>query len=80
LGTLSILLFFGDNMKQMVDFATILSFIVAPLFGILNYKVITHKHVSKEDQPGLFMRIYSYLGILFLLGFSIYYIYYRLNI
>ena len=78
-GTVLLLWQFGKSMIDMIDFATILSFIVAPLFGILNYKVITHSHVPKEHQPGMVLKIYAWLGIIFLVGFSIYYIYYRLN-
>ena len=78
-GTLVILTFFTENMMYMVDFATILSFIVAPLFGVLNLKVITHNHVPEEDRPSRWMRIYAILGIIFLTGFSIYYIYFRIT-
>lgn len=78
-GTILLLTFFLKNMKSMVDFATILSFIVAPLFGILNLRVMTDKHVPKEDRPKMWMRIYAILGILFLTGFSIFYIYFRLS-
>lgn len=77
IGTILILSVFAKNMRFMVDFATILSFIIAPLFGILNYKVITHNHVPLEERPKLAMRIYAILGIVFLTGFSLYYIYFR---
>ena len=79
IGTILLLTFFLKDMESMVDFATILSFIVAPLFGILNLKVITDKHVPEQDQPKLWMRIYAVLGIVFLTGFSIFYIYFRLS-
>jgi len=78
-GTILLLTFFLKNMRSMVDFATILSFIVAPLFGILNLRVITDKHVPEKDRPKMWMRIYAVLGILFLTGFSIFYIYFRLS-
>lgn len=68
----------AKNMLVMVDFATILSFIIAPLFGFLNLKVITHSHVPKKDQPSLFMRVYAILGIVFLTGFSLFYVYFRI--
>jgi Mn2+/Fe2+ NRAMP family transporter len=78
IGTLLLLTFFATNMRFMVDFATILSFIIAPIFAVLNLKVITHSHVPKEDQPKLWMRIYAFLGIVLLTAFSLYYIYFRL--
>jgi Mn2+/Fe2+ NRAMP family transporter len=79
IGTILLLTFFLKDMKSMVDFATILSFIVAPLFGILNLRAITDKHVPEQDRPKLWMRIYAILGIVFLTGFSIFYIYFRLS-
>lgn len=78
IGTLLLLTFFATNMRFMVDFATILSFIIAPIFGVLNLKVITHSHVPKVDQPKLWMRIYAFFGIVLLTAFSLYYIYFRL--
>ncbi len=78
-GTILLLSVFAKNMRHMVDFATILSFIVAPLFGILNLKLITDKHVPEEYRPKIWMRIYAVLGIVFLAGFSIFYIYFRLT-
>ena len=78
-GTLFLLSSFAKNMRYMVDFATILSFIVAPLFGVLNLKVITDEHIPEEHRPKKWMRIYAVLGIVFLTGFSLYYIYFRLT-
>lgn len=78
LGTVFILGYLAENMRLMVDFATVLSFIIAPAFGILNYKLITHQHVPKADQPSRFLRIYAIVGIVLLTGFSLYYIYFRL--
>lgn len=78
-GTILLITFFTKNMTDMVDFATILSFIVAPLFGFLNLRVMTDKHLPEKDRPKMWMRIYAVLGIIFLTGFSIFYIYFRLT-
>ena len=66
IGTYIILLYFQDNMGLMVKIATILSFLTAPFYAILNYKLITGKHTPKEHQPGIFLRVLSILGIVFL--------------
>ena len=70
LGTYLILNYFMDNMGLLVKFATILSFLTAPFYAILNYKLITGKHTPKEHQPGTSLRILSVVGIVFLIGFS----------
>lgn len=60
--------------KNLVDIATTLSFLVAPIIAIVNYKLVTDKHFPKDAQPPLWMKVISILGILFLTGFSIYFL------
>jgi Mn2+/Fe2+ NRAMP family transporter len=69
-GTFLILQFFMNDMGLLVKIATILSFLTAPFYAILNYILITGKHTPKEHQPNTGMKILSWLGILFLIGFS----------
>ncbi len=38
-------------MGVLVKMATILSFLTAPFYAILNYVLITGKHTPKEHQP-----------------------------
>ncbi|MFK8059770.1 MAG: Nramp family divalent metal transporter [Polaribacter sp.] len=73
-GTFLILKYFMDNMGLLVKVATILSFLTAPFYAILNYKLITGKHTPKEHQPRIYLRILSIVGILFLIGFSIWFL------
>ena len=73
-GTFLILKYFMDNMGLLVKIATILSFLTAPFYAILNYKLITGKHTPKEHQPGIYLRILSIVGIVFLIGFSIWFL------
>ncbi|TXD48253.1 Nramp family divalent metal transporter [Polaribacter sp. IC073] len=74
IGTFLILQYFMDNMGFLVKVATILSFLTAPFYAILNYKLITGKHTPKEHRPGIYLRILSIVGILFLIGFSIWFL------
>ncbi len=69
-GTLIILQFYLSNMGDLVEIATILSFLTAPFYAILNYVLITGKYMPKEHQPKKFTKILSIIGILFLIGFS----------
>ena len=74
LGTILIFFVFASEMGLLVKVATILSFLTAPFYAIINYKLISSKHTPKEWQPSLKMHILSCLGIIFLIGFSVWYL------
>tara|TARA_B100000315_G_scaffold212344_1_gene209667 strand:+ start:6354 stop:7511 length:1158 start_codon:yes stop_codon:yes gene_type:complete len=79
LGTLAVLtvvaleLFIG-NMTTMIDFATIMSFLTAPVLGYLNLRAVCSDDVPSEHRPGRAMRILSYLGLLFMSTLALTYI------
>lgn len=73
-GTLSIFFFFISEMGVLIKIATILSFLTAPFYAIINYRLLTSKHTPKEAQPSSFMKIYSLISILTLIAFSIWYL------
>jgi Mn2+/Fe2+ NRAMP family transporter len=73
-GTIILLKYFMNNMGLMVKVATILSFLTAPFYAILNFVLITGKHTPKEHQPNIYLKILSSIGILFLVGFSIWFL------
>ena len=70
IGTYIILRYFRDDMGLMVKIATILSFLTAPFYAILNFILITGKHTPKEYQPSIYLKVLSICGIIFLIGFS----------
>jgi len=70
IGTYIILRYFRDNMGLMVKIATILSFLSAPFYAILNFILISGKHTPKKHQPSLYLKILSVCGIIFLIVFS----------
>ena len=74
IGTYIILRYFKEDMGLMVKIATILSFLTAPFYAILNYILITGKHTPKEHQPSIYFKILSICGIIFLVGFSVWFI------
>jgi len=76
-GTMVILLFFSENMKQMVDFATTLSFVLAPVIALLNYLVINGKDIPASLKPGKFLQIYALVSLLALTSFSVFYLIWR---
>ena len=74
IGTIIIFFFLNSEMGLLVKIATILSFLTAPFYAIINYKLMSSKHTPKEWRPKLLMHILSWMGILFLIGFSIWYL------
>jgi len=70
IGTYIILRYFRDNMGLLVKIATILSFLTAPFYAILNFILISGKHTPKKHQPSLYLKILSVCGIIFLIVFS----------
>ena len=75
LGTLIILQYFRDNMGLMVKIATVLSFITAPFYAILNFVLISGKHTPKNNRPSISLKILSITGIIFLIGFSVWFLF-----
>lgn len=73
-GTIIIFLFLASEMGLLVQIATILSFLTAPFFAIANYILICSKHTPKEWRPSIAIHIWSVLGIVFLIGFSAWYL------
>ena len=74
LGTLSIYFFFLSEMGSLIKVATVLSFLTAPFYALTNYILISSKHTPKAWQPSKILHIISCFGILFLVGFSIWYL------
>lgn len=77
-GTMLIISFFLKGMSFLVDIATTLSFLTAPILGYLNLRVVTGKNVPLEHQPKKWLRILSWIGLTVLSAFSIYYIVWRI--
>tara|TARA_B110000305_G_scaffold52717_1_gene57793 strand:- start:4474 stop:5685 length:1212 start_codon:yes stop_codon:yes gene_type:complete len=73
-GTLFIFVFYISEMGSLVKIATILSFITAPFYAFINFRLINSHHTPKSFRPSLFIKILSVLGILFLTSFSIWYL------
>jgi len=73
-GTLIIFFYFASEMGLLIKIATILSFLTAPFYAIMNYKLISSRHTPKQWRPDIKLHVLSWLGILFLIGFSIWYL------
>lgn len=74
IGTYVILKFFQSDMGFLVKTATILSFLTAPFYAILNFILITGKHTPERYRPQKGLKILSFAGIAFLILFSIWFL------
>lgn len=70
-GSFVVIFQFGNDLKQLVDFATVLSFMIAPIIAIFNFRLVTGKFLDKEHQPSIWLKILSLSGIVFLIGFAV---------
>ena len=70
-GSLAVATQFGGNLKTLVDFATVLSFIVAPVIAFFNLRLVTGNRLKNEFQPSRALKIWSVAGIVFLAGFAL---------
>lgn len=70
--------FFTKNMVALLQFATVLSFLTAPVFAIINYKIVTSKSFPKEFKPKKWLIMLSWAGIIFLIGVCIIFLFYVL--
>jgi Mn2+/Fe2+ NRAMP family transporter len=73
-GSLIVVLQFAGNLREIVDFATVLSFMIAPVIAVINLRLVTGKYLDKNSQPSAWLKVLSFAGILFLTGFAIYFL------
>ena len=73
-GSLVVIFQFGNNLKELVDFATVLSFVIAPVIAIFNFRLVTGKFLDKMHQPSVLLRLLSFAGIIFLSGFALFFL------
>jgi len=74
MGSLIVVLQFAGNLREIVDFATVLSFMIAPVIAIFNFRLVTGKFLDKDVQPSIWLKVLSFAGIIFLTGFAIFFL------
>ena len=47
---------------------------ILPFYAIINYKLISSKHTPKTWRPSVKLHVLSWFGIVFLIGFSLWYL------
>ncbi|MBN2805493.1 MAG: Nramp family divalent metal transporter [Prolixibacteraceae bacterium] len=79
-GAIVIISKLSEQMKLLVDVATTLSFLTAPVLGYLNLKAIISKQVPAEFRPSKGMLLLSWTGLIVLSGFALYYLLMKLGV
>ncbi|MGH7826367.1 MAG: NRAMP family divalent metal transporter [Candidatus Binatia bacterium] len=77
LGSIGIVGLRLGSLVALVDLATVLSFLTAPLLAWLNHRVVLAKEMPEEHRPGLAMAAYSWAGIIFSTAFALYFLWVR---
>lgn len=72
--TILVLALFLGNLTSMIDFATIVSFLTAPILGYLNLRAVTSPEVAPEHRPSKPMLVLSWAGLVLLSGFGVVYL------
>ncbi len=78
IGSILILIYVLDNMRQLVDFATTISFLTTPLLALLNYRSVKILAKEKNNILPKWLNYLSIVSLLMLIGFAIFFISYKL--
>tara|TARA_B100000700_G_scaffold330576_1_gene457550 strand:- start:213 stop:1451 length:1239 start_codon:yes stop_codon:yes gene_type:complete len=70
IGAMAILSKFGGQLKQLVDLATTISFLIAPFVAIANTILVSKKYIKSEFVAPKWLRYLALAGILYLIGFG----------
>ena len=66
-----------SSMRALVDVVTVLAFLAAPLVAVLNFRAVRSAEVPPAFRPGRTMTVLSWAGLVFLAGFSLFWIWLR---
>ncbi len=76
-GTILLMGILSNSMRFMVDLATTMSFVTAPVVAILNYKAVAQSDFPEAYKPNKGLFLYAKIGIVLLSLFSIMFVIYR---
>lgn len=74
LGGFALFYFSAASMLQLLEYVTIISFLLSPIIAFINLKAIQSPNIPISHRPPLLMMVLAYLGLFALIGFSIYYL------
>lgn len=74
--SVTIVLYHSYTFTEIVDRATIIAFLVAPIFAFMNYKLIFSKNIFEYYKPGVVITTLSRVGLVFLMVSAVFYLHY----
>jgi Mn2+/Fe2+ NRAMP family transporter len=78
IGSYTIFYFFVSKLGTIINIAMTISFVLAPLFAYFNYKLIYNKEIDKTFHPPKWLKLLAKSGIVFLLAFTLLFLYSRI--
>ena len=77
LGSILILYLFVTSLKLVIDVASTLLFLFAPVIAFLNHRVMTSPIFPPHARPGRGLLALSAVGVIWMSAFSVYFLYLR---
>ncbi len=71
IGALIVIHYFGHRFTALIDFATTVSFLAAPLLAWLSIRVVTGEHMPAQHRPGPRLMMLAWIGFWFLVIFCL---------
>ncbi len=79
IGSFGVVFFLGSKLKELVDLATTISFLIAPVIAVVNFRLVIGNQINPKHHPPLWLKALSWMGILFLTGFALYFAWLKLT-
>jgi len=76
-GSLIIIGLFMSGMTLLVDLATTLAFLTAPILAYINYRAVTGPWMPDEGRPGPKLLLFNGVSMVFLAGFALFFLIWR---
>lgn len=77
IGGALVIVFFGGHLKSLIDFATTISFVAAPVFAYLNIRAMQLPNVPQPLRLSQGQSLYAWVCLLALAGFSLFFLIWR---
>lgn len=75
IGSFIVIWLLCDQLSSIMAIATGTSFLIAPIVGYFNYRIVFNEEVKKEFRPSRWLRYLAVVGLIFLTVFSLVYIF-----
>ncbi len=71
LGGLAVIHYFGQHFTRLIDFATTVSFLAAPVLAWLSIRLVSGPHMPEQHRPGPKLMAVAWTGFWFLVVFCL---------